>query len=53
MKRSGNQLPRKANFRTFVPLNISKFRLEQCEMPLSYQKCQKKKKKKKNTFEAV
>ena len=31
MKRSGKQLPRKDNFRTFLPLNCFNFRFKQCE----------------------
>ena len=31
VKRSEKQLPSEANFRTFLPLNCSKFRLKQCE----------------------
>ena len=35
------QLPCKANFRNFLPLNFSNFRVKWCERPNSYQNCQK------------
>ena len=31
MKRSENQVPSKANFRTLFPFNCSNFRLKQCK----------------------